>query len=121
MRVMALIYGDEGWWESLRGAGREEVHARYRAFAADAGAAGVLVAGGKLRPTRDATTVRVRDLQTVVTDGPYAETKEVLGGYLVLEVPTLDDAVAWAARIPGAAHGAVEVRAVRREPEAGRP
>jgi hypothetical protein len=117
MQVMALIYADEGWWQGLNVDERTRVYGRYRTFADEAGAAGVLVGGDELGPTRDATTVRVRGHETLVTDGPYAEAKEALGGYFVLEVPTLDDAVVWAAKIPGAEHGAVEVRAVHRDPE----
>ncbi len=81
----------------------------------------MLVDGDELAPTRDATTVRVRGHETLVTDGPYAEVKETLGGYFVLECPTLDDAVEWAAKIPGAEHGAVEVRAVHRRSGGGTP
>jgi hypothetical protein len=117
MQVMALIYGDRSRWESMTDEERRAAYAEYTAFAEAAGVAGVLGGGAELSSTRDATTVRVRDAQTVVTDGPYAEAKEALGGYFLLEVPTLDDAVAWAARIPGAAHGAVEIRAVHRDPE----
>lgn len=117
MQVMALIYADESWWQGLDATERTGVYDRYRAFTAEAGEAGVLVGGGELGPTGDATTVRVREQETLVTDGPYAEAKEALGGYFVLEVPALDDAVEWAAKIPGAEHGAVEVRAVHRDPE----
>ena len=73
----------------------------------------------QLAATTDATTVRIRDAQVAVTDGPYAEAKEALGGYYLLECPSLDEAVAWAARIPGAEHGAIEVRAVHVDPEEG--
>ena len=70
------------------------------------------------RSTRDATTVRVRDAETLVTDGPYAEVKEALGGYFLLECASMDEALDWAARIPGAEHGAVEVRPVYVDPNA---
>ena len=72
----------------------------------------VVVASNRLRPTSAATTVRVADGKTQVLDGPYAETKEQLGGYFLIDVPDLDAALAWAARCPGASHGAVEVRPV---------
>jgi hypothetical protein len=117
MQVMALIYGEQSRWEELPDAERQEMYAQYAAFADEAGAAGVLGDGAELGLTRDATTVRVRDAEALVTDGPYAEVKEALGGYFVLEVPTLDDAVRWAARIPGATHGAIELRPVHRDPE----
>jgi hypothetical protein len=74
--------------------------------------AGVLVGGERLRPTSDATTVRVKDGKTQVLDGPYAETKEQLGGYYMIDVPDLDAALSWAARCPGAATGTMEVRPV---------
>lgn len=121
MQYMALIYADEDVWESFSPADRETAYERYRAFADDARQAGVLVGGDELGSTRDATTVRVRDDETLVTDGPYAEVKEALGGYFVLECASIDDAVDWAARIPGAEHGAVEVRPVHVDPEEARP
>ena len=117
MRFLALIYADEGAWEALADGEREDWYGRYRAFAEEAGAAGVLVGGHELAPTSDATTVRVRDARTLVVDGPYAEAKEALGGFFVLDCPTPADALDWVARIPGAEHGAVEVRAVHRDPE----
>ena len=117
MQYMALIYTDETRWESFKAEEREAAYELYSAFADDARAAGVLVDGDELGPTRDATTVRVRDAETLVTDGPYAELKEALGGYFLLECQSLDDALDWAARIPGAHHGAVEVRPVYVDPE----
>jgi hypothetical protein len=113
---MALIYADETGWDALTPGERETAYGRYRAFADDARAAGVLVGGDELGPTRDATTVRVREQETLVTDGPYAELKEALGGYFLLECESLDDALDWAARIPAAEHGAVEVRPVFVDP-----
>ena len=117
MKVMALIYGDQNRWESFSDEQREEVYKRYRAFADEARAAGVMVGGDELASARDATTVRVRDNETLVTDGPYAEVKEALGGYFVFEVETMDDALSFAARIPGAEHGAIEVRPIYVDPE----
>ena len=93
------------------------MYAKYRAFADEARNAGVMVGGDELASTRDATTVRVRGSETLVTDGPYAELKEALGGYFVFECDTMDDAVEYAARIPGAEHGAVEVRPIYVDPE----
>lgn len=68
--------------------------------------------GNRLRPTAAATTVRVRDGKTEVLNGPYAETREQLGGYFLIEVPDLDAALTWAARCPGAAYGSIEVRPI---------
>ena len=110
MKFLALIYGDATRWDSFSAEEREAVYSRYRAFAGDAEKAGVMAGGAELASTRDATTVRVRDAETLVTDGPYAEVKEALGGYFLLECASMDEAVDWAARIPGAEHGAVEVR-----------
>ena len=73
---------------------------------------GAYVASNRLAPTSAASTVRVRDGEEVVTDGPFAETKEQLGGYYLIDVADLDAALAWAARCPGASHGVVEVRPV---------
>lgn len=117
MEYLALIYGDEDTWASFREEEREAAYEEYRAFGEEGRAAGVVVGGSELAPTRDATTVRVRDRETLVTDGPYAEVKEALGGYYVLECSSMDEALEWAARIPGARHGAVEVRPVYVDPE----
>ena len=117
MQYMALIYGDQNAWGAFSEEEREAAYDLYRAFGRDADSAGVLVEGSELAPTTDATTVRVRADETLVTDGPYAEVKEALGGYYVLECASMDEAVDWAARIPGAEHGAVEVRPVYVDPE----
>jgi hypothetical protein len=110
VKVMALIYADESRWDELSSQKREALRDRYRAFADEARAAGVLAGGEELASPRDATTVRVRSDETLVTDGPYAEVKEALGGVFVLDVATMDEALEYAAKIPGAEHGAVEVR-----------
>ena len=80
--------------------------------------AGVHVASNALELTDTATTVRVREGETILSDGPFAETKEILGGYYVLDVPNLDEAVKWAERIPSAPYGSVEVRPVMELPDA---
>ena len=113
MKVIALIYGDEERWESLTGEQREAVYTQHRAFAAVAGAK--LVAGAELAPAQAATTVRLRDGQTEVTDGPFAETKEQLGGFYLFDVPSIDEAAALAAQIPGVDTGTIEVRAAHEE------
>jgi hypothetical protein len=118
VEYMALIYADESAWERFSDDEREAAYEQYREFASAAGDAGVLVAGEELGPTAAATTVRLRDGRQLVTDGPYAEAKEALGGYFILDCASFDEAVAWAARIPAAGHGAVEVRPVHVDEEA---
>ena len=108
MKVLALIWSDEHVWDTLSKDEQEAWYERYRAFGRDAG--DKVVGGAELSPTRTATTVRVRGGGTVVTDGPFAETREQLGGYYVLDVESIDEATALAAKIPGASHGAVELR-----------
>ena len=117
MQYMALIYGDEEVWARFSDEEREAAYDLYRAFGHAAEEAGVLAGGNELGPTRDATTVRVRGDETLVTDGPYAEVKEALGGFYLLECESEEEAIDWAARIPGAHHGAVEVRPVYVDPE----
>ena len=112
MQYMALIYADESEWDDLSAEERESIHARYLTLADDARTAGVMQGGEQLGPTRDSTTVRTRDGQLLVVDGPYAEAKEVLGGYFLFECASIDEAVDWAARIPATEYGAVEVRPV---------
>jgi hypothetical protein len=86
--------------------------AAYGAYTKAMSEAGVRVAGERLQPSSTATTVRVQDGKTSVLNGPYAEVKEQLGGYYLIDAPDLDGAIAWAARCPGAAHGAIEVRPI---------
>jgi hypothetical protein len=117
MKFLALIYGSQERWDSLSEAEQSAVYDRYRAFGEEAGDR--VVAGAELQGPGTATTVRVRNDETVVTDGPFAETKEALGGYYVLECESLDEAVQLAARIPGAEHGVVEVRPAHVDAEQG--
>jgi len=112
VKFLALIYSDESAWDSLSDADRSSMIEQYMAFSREAEAAGVVLGGAELAPTRSATTVRVREGQTAVTDGPYAEAKEALGGYYLFECESFDEALDWSARIPGAQHGAIEVRPV---------
>jgi hypothetical protein len=112
VKYLALIYADESAWDGLDESTRGSMYEQYMAFTKDGREAGVIVGGDELAPTRTATTVRVRDGRTAVTDGPYAEVKEALGGYYLLECSSIGEAVDWAARIPGAKHGAIEVRPV---------
>ncbi|MFV2062229.1 MAG: YciI family protein [Chloroflexota bacterium] len=89
-----------------------QIMAEYNAFAKEINDAGVNLGGEALQPTPTATTVRVRDGKTVTTDGPFAETKEGLGGFYLIEAKDLDEALAWAAKCPGSWYGTVEVRPV---------
>jgi hypothetical protein len=121
MRYLAMIYLGEDAASADGNAERDATMEQYRAFATRAREAGVMRDGDELAPTRDATTVRVRDGQTLLVDGPYAEVKEALCGYFLFECDTIDDACAWAAEIPGAKHGAVEVRPIHHDPEEMQP
>jgi hypothetical protein len=116
VEYMALIYADDERWAGLSDEERAELRDRYGAFTKEAQDAGVMVGGSELSATRDATTVRVRDQETLVTDGPYAEVKEALGGYYLFECASIRDALDWAARIPGARLGSIEVRPVYSDP-----
>jgi hypothetical protein len=108
MKYLALIYGEEGRWADLSPEDRESELGEYIALSR----ADVTVAGDELDSVTTATTVRVRGDETLVTDGPFAETTEVLGGYYLFECETIDEACTWAAKIPAARHGAIEVRPV---------
>jgi len=112
MQYILLIYGDEARFQSLTPQQIGEVVSAYGAYTEALRQAGVLLASDRLRPTTTATTVRVDGGKTQVLNGPYAETKEQLGGFYLLEVPDLDAALSWAARCPGASHGSIEVRPV---------
>ena len=108
MEFLALIHGSEDGWESLSDDERQAIMQRYMTFSNR----DEVVGGGELDSTGTATTVRVRDGDRLVTDGPYAEVKEALGGYFILECGSLDEACRLAAEIPAAEHGAIEVRPV---------
>ena len=112
MRYLLTIYTDESRYATMTPEESGRLMAEYGAFGQEAQEAGVLLGGEGLQPTATATTVRVRDGETLFTDGPFAETREQLGGYYLLECADLDEATRWAARIPDARAGAVEVRPV---------
>ena len=112
MRYLLTIYGDESGWNDITPEQSQQIMAAYGAFGQEAQAAGVLLGGEGLQPTSTATTVRVRDGEALTTDGPFAETREQLGGYYLLDCKDLDEAIGWAAKIPGAQDGCVEVRPV---------
>jgi hypothetical protein len=108
MQYLALIYGDESHWGSLSPEEREKQMGEYMALSE----AAVTRGGNELDSVATATTVRVRNDETLVTDGPFVESKEVLGGYYVFECDSIDEACSWAAKIPAARYGAIEVRPV---------
>ena len=112
MQYMILIYGDEKNFAQMAANpdAQQQMYAAYSRYGADMREAGVLRGGAELKSTGSATTVRVRNGKTVTTDGPFAETKEQLGGYYLIEVADLDQAVHWAARCPSAVGGSIEVR-----------
>jgi hypothetical protein len=112
MRYLLLICTEEKAMFEASPADAEAMTAGYFAWQEDAAKRGVLVGGERLRPTTDATTVRVRDGETLTSDGPFAETKEQVGGYYMVDCKDLDEAIELAAGIPGARHGAIEVRPV---------
>jgi hypothetical protein len=112
MQYMLLIYNDPSGWESMSEADQGAIYGAYGTFTEEIQASGKLVAGDALQDTSTATSVRVRDGETLTTDGPFAETKEVLGGYYLIDVETLDEALEWGAKIPGATYGTIEVRPV---------
>jgi hypothetical protein len=110
MRYVLLIYGDEKVGSQLSQPEEEAVMAAYMAFGESFKSQ--IVGGDALLPTTSATTVRVREGKTLSTDGPFAETKEQLGGYYVVNCKDLDEAIQVAATIPGAREGSIEVRPI---------
>ena len=112
MQYLLMIVGDK---ELVDKAHADDMKNLMGAVMADTRAmreAGVMIAGDPLQPISTATTVRVRDGKTQVLDGPFAESKEQLGGYYLIDVPDLDTALSWAERCPGAQYGAIEVRPI---------
>jgi hypothetical protein len=112
MQYMLLIYGDEAGERAATESQVAGMMQAYRAYTEALKKAGVLVSSDRLKPVSAATTVRVNGGKTEVLNGPYAETREQLGGYYQIEAPDLDAALSWAARCPGASTGTVEVRPV---------
>jgi len=112
MQYLLMIYGDETVWDTLSPAEQEQGVAAYNAYTEALRNAGVLAGSNRLAHSAAATTVRETDGKSQVLDGPYADAKEQLGGYYLIDVADQDAAIAWAARCPGASHGIVEVRPV---------
>jgi hypothetical protein len=116
MQYLCLIYDDEKQWEKLPPAESAKIMDEFFAYTDSIRKSGHYVGGNALQPTHTATTVRVRRGKVATTDGPFAETKEQLGGYYLLSARDLNEAIQLAARIPGARFGAVEVRPVMEMP-----
>jgi hypothetical protein len=112
MKYLLLIYANEAAMLSADTEATGQTMAAYGAYMEAIKKAGIYVGSNRLRPTSSATTVRVSSGKTHVLDGPYADTKEQLGGYYMIDVPDLDAALSWAARCPGASHGTIEVRPI---------
>ena len=112
MQYLLLLYSQENAWGNMAPEQQQQGMAAYMAYSEALTQAGALKASNRLQPTAAATTVKVTDGKSQVLDGPYADTKEQLGGYFLIEAPDLDAALAWAARCPGAHHGTVEVRPI---------
>jgi hypothetical protein len=117
MRYALLIYTDDAVWQREVGeAGQQEQHADYARYTQELVQSGAMKGGEPLEPTNTATTVRLRNGQRLVTDGPFAETKEALGGFYVIQARDLDEAIELAAKCPGALTGAIEVRPIMELP-----
>jgi hypothetical protein len=112
MEYLLMIYDEEKLWTKMSDSERGKLMADYGAFTKDIIASGHFKGGNPLQPTASATTVRVRDGKSVLTHGPFAETREQLGGYYLVEAKDLDEATGLAARIPSARFGSIEVRPV---------
>lgn len=110
MKYMLLMYGRQSEMPELTPEEQREAAAPWLAYLKEAKAAGVLVANHGMQPASTATTIRVRDGKTLITDGPFAETHEQLAGFFMLECADLDEAIRWAAKIPSATDGSIEVR-----------
>ena len=110
MEYMILIYNDERSYGSASEGQLKAMYQEYGAYTQDLIKAGVMKGGSELKPVATATTVRIRGGKVLTTDGPFAETKEQLGGYYLIDVPNLDEAVKWGSRCPGAKTGSIEVR-----------
>jgi hypothetical protein len=112
MQYVLLIYGDEAAMASASDDDRQSMMAEYGTFTENLRSSGAMVAGDELEPASAAKTVTVRNGDRLVTDGPFTETKETLGGYYLIEADSEDKAIEWAAKIPGARYGKIEVRPV---------
>jgi len=110
VKYILLMYGSEERWQSMGKEDMERIYAAHRAYGEEMRKAGVVRGGAELKPISTATTVRFTGGRPRTTDGPFAETKEQLGGYYIIEVDDLEQALAWAEKMPGMTDGGVEVR-----------
>ena len=116
MQYMLLIYGNEADYANLPQDQLKAMYAAYGAYTQELIASGAMRGGSELAPISAATTVRVRNGKLLTTDGPFAETKEQLGGYYLIDVPSLDEAIKWAAKVPSATGGSIEIRPLTPDP-----
>ena len=121
MKYMLLIYDDPKVWANFNEDEFGKIMGEFRAFSQSIQQSGHMLGGSQLQPTAAATTVRVRDGKRLVHDGPFAETREVLGGYYLIEAKDLDEAIEIGSRIPSARVGTVEVRPLVETPGTTRP
>ena len=112
MQYLLSLYVDESGWDRMTPEQQKQGVSAYKAYTEALKSAGVWLNSNRLRPAATATTVRATNGKTQVLDGPYAESKEQLAGYYLIDVPNLDDALSWASRCPASQHGTVEVRAI---------
>jgi len=112
MQYLLMLYSNEAHWANMTPAQQEQGMAAYKAYTEALKKAGVLAGSNRLRPISTATTIRIDNGKSQVLDGPYADSKEQLGGYYLIDVTDLDAALSWAARCPGASHGTIEIRPV---------
>jgi hypothetical protein len=112
MQYLLMIYNNEAGMAAAPQEAATKMNAAYMAYTEAMNQAGIVRGGNRLRPTTEATTIRVRDGKTQVLDGPYADTKEQLAGYYLIDAPDLDAALSWASRCPGASTGTMEVRPI---------
>ncbi len=112
MRYLLMIYSPESYYETLSEQQMGELMAGYGQFTEELTGAGVMGASERLQPTATATTVRLREGKLNTTDGPFAETKETIGGFYLIDVKDLDAAISWAKKIPTASYGSIEIRPI---------
>lgn len=112
MKYLLMIYGEESTAPAPDDAAGRTMMAEYATYTEQLQRSGSMVGGEALHPTATATTVRVRNGDVATVDGPFAETKEQIGGYYLVDCPNLDEAIGWAAKIPGATTGSIEIRPI---------
>ncbi len=115
MQYMLMLYVKEAGWTSLTPAQQQEGMAAYMAYTEALAKAGAFVSTNRLGPSAASTTLRMADGKQQVLDGPYADSKEQIGGYYIIEAANLDEALSWAARCPAVNHGVVEVRPIPKD------